>query len=958
MKRTDTIRWMLLAAAGGLLTAPATPVHRYLFNGDVTDSVGGRDGFGLTIAGTYTEAPLFSSDVPAGAGAGAPLQSLEVGMTPGRVCGFELPADVISTQAGSVSFWFRADDLETAADYLFHHPTLSGGPTVKVRAGGGGIQFMTGGTVVAAEAAEGVWHHAAAVWDNGAGIAEYYLDGVAAAFTNFPPGAVVEQYSTRIGNFGFSQSNTNNQFRGRFYDLQIYDDMLTAAEVSDLHANPGQLPDPGPPPNIIFLLADDLGYGDLSCCNPAAEGAAPNNTPIRTPNIGSLATNGVRLTQFYSAAPICSPSRRALLTARYPGRLGEWAEGYASAPFGIEAAKEPTVAMWLKEAGYATACYGKWNVGNIVDVSWPGAHGFDDWLIIDHNTGYFQHQNDNADCHGQEMLFKTGGIRETSLRGKYLTDIFTDKALEFIDAHQETPFFLYLPFAVPHTPLQSPSGSTNTAYNAGPAAGSAEGRDVYVEMVEYLDSRIGKIFQCLENNGLLDNTLILFTSDNGGNLAANNWPLRSGKQYLEEGGVRVPCLMQWPGVLPAGRVSGQPSIMMDASVTLLAAADALQYVPGGRTLDGIDLRPLLQPAVADQPRTFGWRRRDWGQSDNFLRQEALLDGDWKYIRSYPYLGDGAWGTNVTEQIFHLPSDIGEATNLASANPFGLDELRSGFTSWKAESVDTNAEFLIWFADQTGSPGAAQLDAYLPTALNFSAARYVPNPSPNVPAFDLFDYTWDGVMQGSLLVAEENAPRVSDPVVSNGIFSVTIQPGTVHPTPILYREGFIDTSRFSVFKVRMRISGAAEPQLSARVLLRHDLWTGEDIEFSAAADGQWHEYAVDVSTSSAWAQWVRTGRIGLLLPWKSDNAVTVEVDRMRLESADGFSRLSLVPEAEGAMRLAFPSLLGRSYTLLFRENLSTGSWTAVSNAAPGSGEETEFSHADGSAISGFYKLMEE
>ena len=146
-------------------------------------------------------------------------------------------------------------------------------------------------------------------------------------------------------------------------------------------------------PNVIFMLADDLGYGDLSSYNPRTNGVAPNNTPIRTPHLDRMAKNGARLTDFHSAAPICSPSRRALLTARYPNRLGEWAEAYRGSPDGVVASRDPTIGMWLKQAGYSTAVYGKWNIGEVKGISWPGAHGFDDWLIIDHNTGYFQHQN-------------------------------------------------------------------------------------------------------------------------------------------------------------------------------------------------------------------------------------------------------------------------------------------------------------------------------------------------------------------------------------------------------------------------------------------------------------------------------------------------------------------------------------------------------------------------------------
>ena len=713
-------------------------------------------------------------------------------------------------------------------------------------------------------------------------------------------------------------------------------------------------------PNIIFMMADDLGYGDLSCYNPTADGTAPNNTPIDTPRINSLATAGVRLTDFYSAATLCSPSRRALLTARYPNRLGEWAEAYATAPFGVEASKEPTIGMWLKAAGYATAVYGKWNIGETKDISWPTVHGFDDWLIIDHNTGYFQHQNDNANCHGQEMLFRTGGVRETSLRGQYLTDIFTDKALEFIEEKQDEPFFLYLPWSVPHTPLQSPSGDPSMAYDAGPSTTTAEGRAVYVEMVEYLDSRIGKILDKLDALELTSNTLIVFVSDNGGQTAANNWPLKKSKQWLEEGGVRVPMILQWPGSIPADSVSDQPAIMMDAAVTVLSVADALQYVPTNRVLDGVDLMPVLKEGGSPlASRTFGWRRRDWSKTSNYLRQESLRKGDWKFLRSYDYLGSKQWAETYTDELFHLTSDVGETTNLAVTETVKLEELRSEFSDWKTDTVDLDAEFLVWSADQTGSPDQARLDAYLPTALNVSGSSYLPNPSPLVTGFDLYDFTWDGDMQGKVL-DRYNETRVSEPVVSNGVLLVEIQPGCVYPYPTLYRIGYIDTSRFQILKVRMRITGAAEDALAAKALLRYDGWTAGsgDIPFTAVSDGEWHQYAIDVTLSPAWDQWLSTGRIGLLLPYQASETITVEVDHLRLESRDGFLQLSLSPAGGSGFDISSPSLVGRSYSLYHRESLSAGDWSSVFSGTAGSGEETVHLHTDATAKSGFYKLVEE
>lgn len=455
-------------------------------------------------------------------------------------------------------------------------------------------------------------------------------------------------------------------------------------------------------PNIIFMVADDLGYGDLNSYNPNAEGTAPNNTPIRTPHLDEMAKRGTRFTDVHSAAPICSPSRRAILTARYPSRLGEWAEAYHSKPDGLIAREEPTIGMWLKQAGYATAVYGKWNIGETAGISWPTAHGFDDWLIIDHNTGYFQHQNANKECQARPMLFETGGERVTDLEGHYLTDIWTNKALAFIEENQAKPFFLYLPWSIPHKPLQDPDEDPSMVFNAGAKPKTAEGREVYVKMVEYLDSRIGQIFESLEARGLMENTLIIFTSDNGGMLSGNCWPLKKSKQWLEEGGIRVPYLMQWPRGIPAGSVDDRTAILMDASVTVLDAAQALQYVPADRQLDGVSFLK-----ENDTAREFGWRRRDWDERahnrQNFIRQEAYRFGEWKLLRTYKYMGKQTWSAKYKDELYNLSDDIGEADNLVNKMPEKYEAMKKAFAKWQTKVVEQQPVYVIPVRDQIGSP---------------------------------------------------------------------------------------------------------------------------------------------------------------------------------------------------------------------------------------------------------------
>ncbi|MDB2318338.1 sulfatase-like hydrolase/transferase [bacterium] len=599
-------------------------------------------------------------------------------------------------------------------------------------------------------------------------------------------------------------------------------------------------------PNIILMLADDLGYGDLSSYNPNSEGNEPNNTPIRTPILNDMAKNGVRFTDFHSAAPICSPSRRALLTARYPNRLGEWAEAYRSSPDGVVAFEDPTIGTWLNTAGYATAVYGKWNVGEVKGVSWPGAHGFDDWLIIDHNTGYFQHQNKNKDCLNRPMLFETGGNRVSDLEGRYLTNIWTDKALEFIAENKSKPFFLYLPWSIPHAPLQAPTSAPTTAFDAGAKSHTPEGREAYVTMVEHLDSQIGRIFATLKKQEQLENTLIIFTSDNGGMLSGNCWPLKKSKQHLEEGGIRVPMLMQWPGRISAGTVSDQPSIMMDASVTLLAAADALKHVPKDRVLDGIN---LLENS--DTKREFGWRRRDWGAQGNYLRQEAFRSGDWKLLRTFKHLGNKQWSAEYKDELFNLKNDLGETKNLVEQRPEKYAVMKTAFNEWKREVVELEPKYLISLRDQLGSPANLPDDI----VMDFKSTEFI----------------------GKIHKAKTKE-LVSDPVNENGVCRVFVK---ANATPPLLHTGMeVDTEKYSKLRFEMKITGGATVG-AGRVVLRHTGWKGEDVHFRPIADGKWHEYVIDCTNSAAWSQWTPQGRIGVALPVPTNGEIKVELKTIQL-----------------------------------------------------------------------------
>ncbi|WP_136063396.1 sulfatase-like hydrolase/transferase [Pontiella sulfatireligans] len=452
-------------------------------------------------------------------------------------------------------------------------------------------------------------------------------------------------------------------------------------------------------PNIIFFLADDLGYGDLRCFNA--------ETDITAPVLDGLARNGVRFTDHYATATLCSASRRALLTGRWQSRLGEWAEPYGGTPNndGIPADREPTVAMFLKQAGYATGCFGKWNIGGIDGVSRPGAHGFDTYLCVDHNTDYFYHRKYSHQTH----LFDDGiglygpGGKTANLGGKYLPDVFGDAAIEFIEENKDGPFFIYLPWCVPHTPMQGPDDCLDTRENPpGKIIEGQHNRETFVEMVEYMDAKTGQILEVLHKYGLDDNTLILFASDNGGQVLGNCAPLRGHKHTLFEGGVRVPLIAYWPDGIKRSRVVEQPTIMMDVTATILDAAGAIAT----RELDGKSLLPWFDGRGKPEDRLFGWRQRiiDYGNQRNYLRAEACRFGNLKYVKETQPQAGNPVDFPFTEYLFDLSSDLGEQNNLAETNPEQLELMRRKSAEWRTESVNVDTPvFVNPFPDQYGSP---------------------------------------------------------------------------------------------------------------------------------------------------------------------------------------------------------------------------------------------------------------
>lgn len=426
-------------------------------------------------------------------------------------------------------------------------------------------------------------------------------------------------------------------------------------------------------PNIVFILIDDFGYAD---CGPYG------CEDIRTPHIDRLAREGVKFTDFYANAPVCTPTRCGFVTGRWQQRVGfEWAMGFTAESFRMVDGKLvretdvhglglpttiPTLPKMLKAAGYATGAFGKWHLGYKDEYN-PTKHGFDEYFgeLLGHSD-YYNH----AYFDGTYAL--RDGLQPVKAEG-YLTDLINHRAARFIEKHAREPFFLYVPHLAVHCPYQPPGRPLPSVTKANMYDGD---RQTYASMVEKVDEGVGMILAELEKNHLLENTLIVLSSDNGGERYSDNSPLFHHKSTLWEGGIRVPCLMRWPARLPQGHVTNQVGITMDLSATFAAIAGAKPAAD--RPFDGIDLLPLITGKQPKQDRTLAWRIDRTGR-----QQKALRHGDWKYIQ------DG----NV-EMLFNLAEDISERRDLQFHQPAVLADLKRRLTEWETEVAKEPKTFLV------------------------------------------------------------------------------------------------------------------------------------------------------------------------------------------------------------------------------------------------------------------------
>jgi arylsulfatase A-like enzyme len=412
---------------------------------------------------------------------------------------------------------------------------------------------------------------------------------------------------------------------------------------------------PAPRPNFVFILADDLGYADVGCF-----GARHDATPC----LDQLARQGLQFTDGYANSPVCSPTRFALMTGRYQYRF----RGGAEEPLGSLTRGNPqlglppglpTLPRLLREAGYTTALVGKWHLGYPPHFG-PNRSGYDTFFgSMGGGIDYFSHR----DRRGVHDLYENEDERPCT---GYATDLFTERAVRFIEAQRgrRQPFLLSLHYTAPHWPWET-RHDAGESQRIGEAIYHLDGGSlpVYREMIREMDEGVGRVMDALRAIGADENTLVVFTSDNGGERYSDMWPFVGGKMDLLEGGIRVPLVARWPAVIPQGGVTAQMSITMDWPATFVAAAGVA--ADPAQPLDGMDLLPVLREPQAMVDRALHWRMKH-------RAQRATRHGRWKYL-----------AVDGHEFLFDLGVDTRERANLAQREPGRLQALRAQHDAWDA-----------------------------------------------------------------------------------------------------------------------------------------------------------------------------------------------------------------------------------------------------------------------------------
>ena len=435
------------------------------------------------------------------------------------------------------------------------------------------------------------------------------------------------------------------------------------------------------PPNIVFMLIDDMGYADIGCFG---------STLYETPNIDRLAASGMRFTQAYAACPVCSPTRASIMTGKYPARLKltDFLKGNRSpkdspllpALYRDELPlEEVTVAEVLRQAGYATGHVGKWHLGK--KGFWPEDQGFQfnyGGCYSGMPKSYFWPDwEDNPPIKG-------------SFDGEYLADRLTDEACRFIEAQKDKPFYLNFCHHSVHVPLQAKADKVakyEAKLAAHPPLPGQQHNAIYAAMVESVDDSVGRVMETLKRCGIENDTLFIFFSDNGGlsveegkfTPATTNAPLRDGKGYLHEGGIREPMIVSWPGTVPPGTECETPVCSIDFLPTFAALGRTTPESAGARDVDGVDISKLMTAPGAPLPREALYWHYPHFSNQGGRPGGAVRMGDWKLIENYE-AGD--------LELYNLKQDLSEANNLAKSEPGRAQEMLEKLRAWR-KSVDAN-----------------------------------------------------------------------------------------------------------------------------------------------------------------------------------------------------------------------------------------------------------------------------
>lgn len=428
------------------------------------------------------------------------------------------------------------------------------------------------------------------------------------------------------------------------------------------------------PPNIVLIYCDDLGYADVGCYG---------NARVATPNIDRLAAQGVRFTDFYVAQPVCTASRAALLTGCYPNRIGLLGALPPSATIGINP-NETTIAEMLKKRGYRTAIVGKWHLGHHPEFL-PARHGFDEYLGLPYSNDMWP-PNLNGKwpplpLYDGEQIVDAEVSAEDQVQ---LPERYAQRAVKFIEQQSDEPFFLYLAPAMPHVPLF-----------AGEQFRGKSGAGLYGDVLMEIDWTVGEILGALARRGLDEKTLVIFSSDNGpwtlfGDHAGSTGPLRGAKGNVFDGGVRVPCIMRWPGKIPAASTCKEVAATIDIFPTLARMVGG--ELPGDRTIDGKDIWPLIVgEAGAKSPHEALYFY--WGD-----HLQAVRSGPWKMHvpHNYPVPdppGSGGErgkfrGEKIERALFNLEAEIGEQTDVSAQHPEVVARLEALLEKCRADLGDT------------------------------------------------------------------------------------------------------------------------------------------------------------------------------------------------------------------------------------------------------------------------------